>query len=128
MSDRPQPPSGGDPSTPRGDGSSPSPGGQPPAPRRGGIFEPEVDEALRSRMSTPSSVTREMLLERLPKPPPEPSVVWTPLGILGAALLALTGLGLVGVMALGLPLSMIGGKIAIVIPIVAIVLLMRGRR
>jgi hypothetical protein len=84
--------------------------------RRGGIFEPEVDEA------------RRQLLERLPKAPPEPTVRWTPLGMLGVALLATIGIGLIVVSALGLPLALIGGKVAIVLPIVAIVLLLRGRR
>lgn|GEM_PF-5918475 len=102
--------------------------GQSPAPRRAGIFEPEVDEALRSRMSTPFPEAREMLRERLPKPPPEPAVRWTPLAILGVATLATVGLGLIGVMALGLPLAMVGGKAAIILPILAIALLMRGRR
>ncbi|WP_237212924.1 hypothetical protein [Falsiroseomonas oryziterrae] len=88
-----------------------------PRPRRGGIFEPEVDEKARAK-----------LLNGLPNPPPEPAVRWTPLGILGAVLLGAAGLGLIGVMALGLPLALVGGKLAIIVPILAIALLLRGRR
>jgi hypothetical protein len=54
---------------------------------------------------------------------------WSATQIAAVAVLAACGLAMVGVTALGLPLALIGGKVALVLPIAAVILLLRsGRR
>lgn len=101
-----------------------------PPPRRRGAFEAQDDAPRRPRPgarpgSQPGQAPRPSPRE-LPRAPVWEPGSWTAVQIIGAALLAFLGIGLVVVMALGLPLELVGGKAVLVVPIIAVIMLMRG--
>ncbi len=81
------------------------------------------------RESTLIKIERtEVKPRELPRAPEDERDPWTLSQIAGAAMLVVTGFAVLAFFALGLPLSLVGGPLVLALPLLGVVMFVRGNR